>query len=292
MKRTRNSSFAIGLFLLAATAAVAADAGKAGLGSAFRGPLGLQLYSLRGIATQNPPKALAQTRDFGFTSVELAGTYNLPPEKFKAMLAENGLKPVSGHWPYERWKNEPEKVLAEAKAVGLQYAGCAWISHKPPFSEAAARDAIAVFSKAGELGAKQGIKVFYHAHGYEFHRHGDDTLMDLLIKETNPQHVSFEMDVLWVVFPGEDPVKWLKKYPGRWELMHLKDLKKGVKTGDLSGKTDVSNDVPLGTGQMNWPAILKAAKESGVKHYFIEDESPTVVEQLPQTLKYLEQVKF
>ena len=258
----------------------------------FDGPIGLQLYSLRGIATQNPPKALKQAADFGFKEVETAGTYNLSPEKFRALLAEHGLKPVSGHFPYDRFKNEPEKVVAEAKALGLQYAGCAWISHKPPFSEAAAREAAAVFNKAGALAAQQGIKLFYHCHGYEFHRLGDDTLMDLLMKETNPKHVSFEMDVLWVLFPGEDPVKWLKKYPGRWELMHLKDLKKGVKTGDLSGKTDVTNDVPLGTGQMDWPAILKAAKESGVKYYFIEDESPTVLEQIPQTLKYLKQVKF
>ena len=269
-----------------------APAAEVGTGASFKGPTGLQLYSLRGIATQNPPKALKQAADFGFKLVETAGTYNLPPEKFKALLAEHGLKPVSGHFPYDRWKTEPEKVLAEAKAIGLQYAGCAWISHKSPFNEDAARDAIAVFNRAGELGAKQGIKVFYHAHGYEFHPHGDGTLMDLLIKETNPKHVTFELDVLWVVFPGHDPVKWLTKYPGRWELMHLKDLKKGVKTGDLSGKTDVTNDVPLGTGQMNWPAILKAAQASGVKYYFIEDESPTVVEQIPQTLKYLGDVKF
>lgn len=269
-----------------------APAAEVGAGASFKGPTGLQLYSLRGIATQNPPKALKQAADFGFKLVETAGTYNLPPEKFKALLAEHGLKPISGHFPYDRWKTEPEKVLAEAKAIGLQYAGCAWISHKPPFNEAAARDAIAVFNRAGELGAKQGIKVFYHAHGYEFHPHGDGTLMDLLMKETNPKHVAFELDVLWVVFPGHDPVKWLTKYPGRWELMHLKDLKKGVKTGDLSGKTDVTNDVPLGTGQMNWPAILKAAQASGVKYYFIEDESPTVVEQIPQTLKYLGDVKF
>lgn len=271
---------------------LAAPAADPGTGASFKGPVGLQLYSLRGIATQNPPKALAQTKDFGLTLVETAGTYNLPPEKFKALLAEHGLKPISGHFPYDRWKAEPENVLAEAKAIGLQYAGCAWITHKAPFSEPAARDAIAVFNRAGELAAKLGIKVFYHAHGFEFHKHGDGTLMDLLMKETNPKHVSFQMDVLWVVFPGQDPVQWLKKYPGRWELMHLKDLKKGVKTGELTGKTDVANDVALGTGQMSWPAILKAAKESGVKYYFIEDESPSVVEQVPQTLKFLGSVKF
>jgi sugar phosphate isomerase/epimerase len=94
------------------------------------------------------------------------------------------------------------------------------------------------------------------------------------------------------VFPGQDPVKLLEKHSGRWELMHLKDLKKGVATGSLAGKTDVKNDVVLGTGQMDWPAILAAARRQGVKHYFIEDESPTAAEQIPQSLRFLERVRF
>lgn len=73
--------------------------------------------------------------------------------------------------------------------------------------------------------------------------------------------------------------------------MHVKDMKKGVK-GDFNGKSDVVNDVALGTGRMDWPAILKIAKKSGVKCNFIEDESPTVVEQIPQSLRYLEQMKW
>lgn len=87
-------------------------------------------------------------------------------------------------------------------------------------------------------------------------------------------------------------MKLLEKYKGRWELMHLKDMKKGLKTGALTGHTEVSNDVTLGTGQMDWPAILQAAKKAGIKHYFIEDESPTAAEQIPQSLKYLETVKW
>ena len=74
--------------------------------------------------------------------------------------------------------------------------------------------------------------------------------------------------------------------------MHLKDLKRGVKTGDLSGKTDLTNDVVLGTGQMNWPAILKEAAKQGIKYYFIEDENPLAAEQIPQSLNYLEGVRF
>jgi len=100
------------------------------------------------------------------------------------------------------------------------------------------------------------------------------------------------MDILWVQYPGEDPAAWLAKYPGRWELMHLKDLKKGVPTGFHNGGTDPNNDVALGTGQMDWPKILKAARKAGVKHYFIEDESASSVEQIPQSLKYLEGVRW
>ena len=116
--------------------------------------------------------------------------------------------------------------------------------------------------------------------------------MDIMIRETDPKLVTFEMDTFWVVHPGHDPVKWLQKYPARWQLMHVKDMKKGTKTGDFSGGSDVKNDVAIGTGMMDWPAILKAAKKSGVKYYFIEDESPTVKDQIPVSLKYLSEVKF
>ncbi|MBO0723324.1 MAG: TIM barrel protein, partial [Blastocatellia bacterium] len=149
-----------------------------------------------------------------------------------------------------------------------------------------------VFNRAGEALAKQGLKFFYHAHGYEFQPHGNGTLFDLLMAETKPQFVHYEMDVFWIVHPGQDPVKLLEKYKGRFELMHVKDMRKGTPTGLLTGATDVKNDVALGTGIMDWPAILRAAQKAGVKWYFIEDESPTSVQQIPQSLRFLERVKF
>jgi sugar phosphate isomerase/epimerase len=224
--------------------------------------------------------------------VELAGTYNLAPEKFKEMLEANGLKAIAGHFPYERYQNDLDAVTREAKALGLRYAGCAWIPHEGAFDEKKCREAIAVFNRAGEKLAPSGIKFYYHQHGYEFEPHAAGTLMDLMLKETDPKQVMFQMDIFWVQYPGEDPVKWLAKYGKRWELIHLKDMKKGVKLGDKSGHADVTNDVALGAGQLDMPAILRAAKKVGVKWYFIEDESPSVAEQIPQSLKYLEQVKF
>jgi len=260
---------------------------------AFTGTTGLQLYSLRSqFKLRGVPWTLDRVKSFGITEVELAGTYDLTPEQFKAELDQRGLIPVSGHFPYGRYKNDLDKVVAEAKTLGLKYAGCAWIDHKDSFDEAECQDAITTFNKAGEALAAVGITFFYHCHGYEFEKHSQGTLMDVLITGTKPEHVSYEMDVLWVVFPGQDPAALLEKYPTRWKLMHLKDLKKGVVTGSLSGGTDVKNDVTLGTGQMNWPAIFAAAQKIGVKHYFIEDESPTSEEQIPASLSFLKGLKW
>lgn len=285
-----RSAAAVAAALLFATASFAADIG---VGPSFKGPVGLQLYSLRAdFITKGVPAGLRKTKDLGFKYVELAGTYNLDPAKFKAMLDEHGFVPISGHFPFDKLRDDPEGVARDAKALGLKYAGCAWITHEGDFDLADAREAVRVFNKAGEVLAKENIKFFYHVHGYEYHKHGNGTLMDVLVNETKPEHVSFEMDVFWVKFPGQDPVEQLKKYGKRWELMHLKDMKKSLQTGSLAGKTDVTNDVALGTGQMDWPAILKEAQRVGVKWYFVEDEAPTVHDQIPQSLKYLESLKF
>jgi sugar phosphate isomerase/epimerase len=265
---------------------------SAGIGPSFRGPVGLQLYSLRAEFTRNVPSTLEKVKTYGIKYVETAGTYGLSATKFKEMLKANGLEAVSGHFPYDRYRDDLDAVVQEVKALGLKYAGTAWITHKDPFDEQEARDASAVFNRAGKALKKEGVQFFYHVHGFEFQPHHDGTLLDLLMRETDPAFVRYQMDVFWIVFPGQDPVKLLEKYKGRWELMHLKDMKKGVGTGLLTGKTDVTNGVTLGTGQMDWPAILKAARRSGVKWYFIEDESPTAAEQIPQSLKYLEKVKF
>jgi sugar phosphate isomerase/epimerase len=263
-----------------------------GTGKDFKGPVGLQLYSLRAKFAKDVPGTLDLVKSYGIKYVELAGTYNLPPEQFKKMLDERGLVAVAGHFSYDRFRDDPESVAKDAKALGLKYAGLAWISHQPPFDEQECRAAIDVFNKAGAALAKHNIQFFYHNHGYEFQSHNGATFMDMLIKETDPKTVAFEMDTFWVKHPGHDPAAWLKKYPNRWKLMHVKDMKHGTQTGIFTGSSDVNNDVTLGTGMLDWPAILKAAKAAGVKYYFIEDESDTAAEQIPQSLKYLEQVNW
>jgi len=262
-----------------------------GTGASFKGPIGLQLYSLRGDFAKDVPGTMAKVKGYGIQYVELASTYNMPPDKFLALLDANGLKAISGHFSFDMYRTNAHQVAHEAEALGLKYAGCAWIPHQGEFDEKEARDAAAVFNKAGEVLAEHGIKFFYHTHGYEFRPHKDGTLFDLLMAETNPKFVHYQMDTFWVVHPGADPVKLLNKYGSRFELMHVKDMKVGTK-GDFTGKSDVNNDVTLGTGVMDWPAILAAAKRAGVKWYFIEDEADAAAQHIPESLKYLEQVKF
>ena len=264
-----------------------------GTGASFRGPIGLQLYSLRDSFSKDVPGTIQKAQKFGFKYVELAGPYGgLTAQQFADKLKEAGLKPVSTHNGFERWRDDPEAAASEAKAIGLEFAGCPWIPHTGNFDEKTCLEAARVFNHAGEVLSKYGIKFFYHPHGYEFQPYGNGTLFDLLMEKTDPKLVCFEMDVFWIAFPGQDPVKLLQKYGSRFQLAHIKDLKKGVKTGSLSAGTDLRNDVALGTGQIDWPAVLKAGKDVGIKYYFIEDESPLVEDQIPVTMRYLEQVQF
>jgi sugar phosphate isomerase/epimerase len=277
---------------IACSSTLLASAAMTGTGRSFKGPVGLQLYSLRAQFAKDVPGTLDEVKRWGIRYVELAGTYSLTPEQFNAQLAERGLEPISAHFGFEEYRDNAEAVALKAKALGLKYAGCAWIPHQGDFDEKTCRAAAEVFNHAGKVLAKHGLKFFYHCHGYEFQPFGDGTLFDLLMKETKPKYVSYEMDIFWVVFPNQDPVKLFKQYGKRWELAHLKDMKKGTPTGALTGGTDVKNDAALGAGQMDLPAILRAAKKAGVKWYFIEDESPWSEQQVPQSLQYLERVRF
>lgn len=262
-----------------------------GVGPSFKGPIGLQLYSLRDQFAKDVPGTLDQVRSFGITCVETHATYGLTPERFRAELDSRGLKAISGHFGYGRCRDDIEGIARDAKTLGLQYVGCAWIPHRDPFDEKTCREAIRVFNRAGEALAKHGLKFFYHIHGYEFLPYGQGTFFDLMMAETKPDFVRYQMDVYWVVNPGQDPVKLLEKYGSRFELMHVKDMKPGTPVG-FTGHSDVTNNVPVGAGVINWPTIFRAAKKAGVKWYFLEDESPTSVIQIPQSLRYLEKLKF
>src|SRR5262245_78920 len=175
-----------------------------GIGPSFKGPLGLQLYSLRAEFAKDVPGTLAKVREMGFREVEMGGTYGLTPQQFRAELDKAGLRAVSLGASFDSLRDNIDAVISNAKTFGVQYVMCAWITHQRPFSEEAARQAIPVFNRAGEKLKAAGITFAYHIHGYEFHPHGNGTLFDLLATELKPEFVSFELDV-WAFHGGQDP---------------------------------------------------------------------------------------
>ncbi|MDZ7934801.1 MAG: sugar phosphate isomerase/epimerase [Emticicia sp.] len=256
------------------------------------GRIGLELYSLRDYFKTDIKGTLAYVKSLGITEVEVAGTYGMKTEDFKAELDKAGLKPYSTLMDYNLFKDSISKVVATCKALGIKYAGCAWIPHvSNKFGKEDADKAIKVFNKAGEALAKEGIKFFYHCHGYEFKPTEEGTLFDYIVKQTNPENVSFECDVYWAFHGGQDPALLLKKHKGRFVALHIKDMKNGQETGELSGGTPLTSDVAVGTGQLDFRKILRAAIQTGVKFYYIEDENAEVKEHLPVSLRYLKNLK-
>jgi sugar phosphate isomerase/epimerase len=271
-----------------------ADAGFQFTGD-FDGPLGLQLYSLRNEFPSDVPGTLAKVRQMGFRTVETAGTYGMTPAQFRQELDRAGLDAVAGHAPYERFRDSTTAVLDEAEALGLDYIGVAWIPHPEgqPFTVQMAREAAANFNRWGQAARERGLRFFYHVHGYEFQPTADGTVpFDVMVAETRPEDVAYEMDVFWVAHPGVDPAALLRKYPNRWELMHIKDMRQGVQTPDYSGHAPPEAQVPVGTGQINYRAVLQAAEEIGVKHYFVEDETTDPLGNIPQSTRFLEGVTY
>ena len=281
----------IALFLLATVLSTAKEAVFAqGNKPLYTYALGVESFTFRKSFPIDVAKTLDTIKMMGFTEIEGSGG-QIPPEQFKKLCDERGIGIPSTGASYEELIKNPDSVAYKAKIFGSKYLMCAWIPHdKGVLSFENAKKAAEDFNKAGKYLKEQGLVFCYHAHGYEFQPYENGTLLDYLFKNTNPEYVSFEMDILWMQFGGGDPVSLLKKYGSRWKLMHLKDLRKGVKK-DLTGLTSPENDVPLGTGEIDIPAILKEAKKIGIKHYFIEDESNNVIGQVPQSIIYLKGLK-
>ena len=252
---------------------------------------GMVSYTYRNSFKNNVAATLDTIRALGITDMEFSNLFGKTAAELRQLLDERGMKCSSFGVGYPDLQTKLAEVGQNAKTLGAQFVRVAWVPHKGPFTPELAKQTVADFNQFGKrLRDDFGLTFCYHNHGYEFEPWEKATLFDYIVQNTDPQYVSFEMDILWTVFPGQDPVTLLDKYGSRFKLMHLKDLRKGV-VGNLSGGTPVENDVALGTGQINLPAVLKAAKKAGVQHYYIEDESPSIATQVPQSIAYLKNLK-
>ena len=256
----------------------------------YTAPVGLQTYSFRRSIGADPAKVLDTIKSMGITEIE-GSSGRMHPSEFKKLCDKRGISIPSTGAGYADLVTKIDSVVWRAKMLGAKYVMCAWIPHTTgSFNFENAKKAVEDFNRAGKILKENGLTFCYHPHGYEFWPYEDGTLLDYILKNTNPEYVSFEMDIMWVHFGGGNPADLLKKYGGRWKLMHVKDLKKGTKK-DLTGLTSPENDVAVGTGELNMPEIMKEAKRIGIRHYFIEDESSNIVIQIPQTIAYLKSLK-
>jgi sugar phosphate isomerase/epimerase len=251
----------------------------------YTAPLGVEAYTFRVGFSKDIPSTLDTIQRLGFTEME-GTTAGRGADSFRVLCDARGIALVSYGAGYEQLVKSPDSIAVVANAVGAKYVMCAWIPHTSLFNIDDAKKAVEHFNRMGKILKEKGLTFCYHAHGYEFQTYENGTLLDYIIKNTNPKWVSFEMDIFWIRFGGGDPVTLLKTYGDRWKLMHLKDLKKGAKTNS-SGLSTPDNDVPLGEGELDIPAILKEAKRIGIKHYFIEDESNQESTHVRQSIRYL-----
>jgi sugar phosphate isomerase/epimerase len=255
-------------------------------------PMGLEIYSLHGEAEKDLPATLGLIREFGFKEVEGGDFYGRSAAEFRKLLDGNGLKLTSMMAAYDRLNRDINSVADDAHTLGAEYVVCSTVPHKKKLTAEECNHAIADLNRFGESLANAGLRCCYHIHGSEFGKSLDGTLFDTLTKGTNPQFVNFEMDIFWIVFAYQDPVKLLRQYPGRFPLMHVKDIRKGTTLGGSPGDVLEEASVPLGTGLVDIPAALRTGRETGVRHYYIEDEALDAAKQISESLRYLESVRF
>lgn len=251
--------------------------------------MGLELYSLRYKAEKDLPGTLALIRKLGFQELEVGEFYGRTAADFRKLLDNNGLKATSMMAEHGRLGKEIQSVADDAHTLGAQYVVCSTIPHhKKKLAIEEAKSAADDLNRWGEKLAGSGLHCCYHTHGIEFEKGPDGTVFDTLAKRTNPKFANFEMDIFWIVYAYQDPVEMLHRYPGRFPLMHVKDIRKGTKLGGSPGDVLEEESVPLGQGLVNIPAALRAAKQTGVRHYYIEDEAVDADRQVPESLRYLE----
>ena len=269
-------------------------------------PIGLQLYTLGNVA-KSLDETLASVAAIGFKTVELAAYYGRTPAQLRQSLDRAGLRCTSSHVHLTPGQDYA-KLAAEAHVIGFDRVIHPMFNFPPgmtprPAAGETVMDAIGrigqamtpdqwmgqadLLNAAGRALKAEGLRVGYHNHNVEFAPGPDGrTGLDILLAATDPGLVTFELDAGWAAAAGIDPVALLRRHPGRFELMHVKDIKAST-TPNFALRQDPAE---VGQGSMNWPAILTASYAAGVRRFFVEQEPPFVRDRLESvaiSFKYL-----
>ena len=254
-----------------------------------KGQIGVQLYTLRDTIGKDPKAVLAQVAKLGYTTVETFGYNNgkwfgLTPSELAAVLKENNLSSPSGHtfggamFLKDDWQDKWKQAATDSKALGQDYIVIPYLEDSARTVENYKKVAEGL-NKAGEICKSIGNKLAYHNHDFEFADKGGETGLSILMKNTDPKLVSFELDIYWVKKSGNDPLTLFKQYPGRFHMWHIKDM----------DNTEKKFFTEVGNGVIDWKPIFAAAKQSGLKYYFVEqDVCPgPPIESITKSIQYL-----
>lgn len=236
--------------------------------------IGIQLYSLRDVIGKNIKDVIEKVAQAGFEEVETYGYepkgsfWGLSPKDFKVLLDANGLSSPSGHFGFDNYiasgnLDDIKSYIEASTILDAKYVVAPWLGEDLRKNTDDYKKIAERLNKAGELCKSAGMSVAYHNHGFEFDKHGNTTGLEILLAETDPNLVYFELDLYWVVFAGQNPVDIFKKHPHRFKMWHVKDMH----------KTDKNLNTEIGNGAIDFNSIFAEAKLSGVKHIYLEQET-------------------
>jgi len=232
-------------------------------GEEGEGPgLGIQLYTLRSILPQDFDGTLARLAEIGYREVEFAGYHGREPAAVRAALERAGLAAPSAHVPIEALEDDWPRTLEAAQTIGHRWLVVAWVPEALRSDLDGWRRVAERFNRAAAAAREVGIGFAYHNHDYEFAPLEGRVPYDVLLEETDPGLVRLELDLYWIVKGGRDPLEYFQRYPGRFPLVHVKDM------GEDGGMADV------GTGTIDFARIIARAGQAGITHWFVEHDVP------------------
>jgi sugar phosphate isomerase/epimerase len=254
--------------------------------------LGVQLYTVRNQMKEDFEGTLAKVAGVGYKEVEFAGYFGHSPQDVRAILDRHGLTAPSTHVPYSSFGDQWPQIIENSKVMGHKYIINPSIDEAVRNQPDGWKQAAATLNKAGAVSKKAGVQLGYHNHWIEFRPTADGKLpYDILLAECDPDLVKMEMDICWVKVGGHDPVTYLKKYPGHFPLVHVKDMTKFPKPGDVAQKTENQNMTDVGSGVSDWKRIFGSAK--GIEYYIVEhDDAQAPFESIKNSYNYLKNLRF
>ena len=251
-------------------------------------PLGVQLYTVRHQAEKQLPEVLAAIHRIGYQQVETYwNVYTHPAAELKRLINDNGLTAPSGHFDYDKI----ESSFDYAQELGVKYMICPILAESMWSSLDSYKKAADNFNKWGAEAQKRGMRFGFHNHNYEFKKFGDTDGWDTLLAQTDPKLVWFEMDCYWVTQAGHDPVKMMDEHGERIRLLHLKDRKAGFPASQWKDKA-AEHFTEVGSGTIDWKAVLAAAKKNHIEHMYVENDEPErpAIDSLRISYNYLQKL--